>query len=62
MAVVKKIVCSNSVTVHIHDDFYSGITEDEINRRICEMKELAQKIFINAEVRKINIDKNLLKP
>ena len=62
MAVVRTIICSNGVTVHIHDDFYSGITEDEMNRRICEIKELAKKILVNAEVRKINSDKNLPKP
>ena len=62
MAVVRTIICSNGVTVHVHDDFYSGITEDEMNRRICEIKELAKKIFVNAEVRKINSGKDSLKP
>ena len=62
MAIVRTIICSNGVTVHVHDDFYSGIAEDEMNRRICEIKELAKKIFVNAEVRKINSEKNLLKP
>lgn len=62
MAVVRTIICSNGVTVHIHDDFYSGITEEEMNRRICEIKELAKKILVNAEVRKINAEKSLPKP
>lgn len=62
MAVVRTIICSNGVTVHIHDDFYSEITEEEMNRRICEIKELAKKIFVNAEVREINSYKNLPKP
>lgn len=62
MAVVRTIICSNRVTVHIHDDFYSEITEEEMNRRICEIKELAKKIFVNAEVREINSYKNLPKP
>ena len=62
MAVVRTINCSNGVTVHVHDDFYSGITEDEMNRRICEIKELAKKILVNAEVRKINAEKKLPKP
>lgn len=62
MAVVRTIICSNGVTVHIHDDFYSGIDEEEMNRRICEIKELAEKILINAEVRKINGSEALLKP
>lgn len=61
MAVVRTIICSNGVTVNIHDDFYSGITEEEMNRRICEIKELAEKILINAEVRKINGSESLLK-
>ncbi len=51
MAVVRTIICSNGVTIHVHDDFYSGITDDEMNRRICEIKELAKKIFVCAEVR-----------
>lgn len=54
MAVVKTITCGNGVTVRIHDDFYSEITEDEMNRRICEITELAKKILTDAEVRKIN--------
>ena len=62
MAVVRTIICSNGVTIHVHDDFYSGIAEDEMNRRICEIKELAKKIFVNAEVRKINSGKDSLKP
>lgn len=62
MAVVRTIICSNGVTVHIHDDFYSGITEEEMNRRICEITELAKKIFVSAEVREINGEKKLPKP
>lgn len=62
MAVVRTITCSNGVTVHIHDDFYSGITEEEMNRRTCEIMELAKKIFVSAEVREINGENNLPKP
>ena len=62
MAVVRTIICSNGVTVHVHDDFYSGIAEDEMNRLIWEIKELAKKILVNAEVRKINSGKDSLKP
>ncbi|MDE5742592.1 MAG: hypothetical protein K2H90_09110 [Oscillospiraceae bacterium] len=62
MAVVKTIICSGGVTVHIHNDFYSEITEKEMNRRISEIKELAKKIFLNAEVREINGGENLPKP
>lgn len=57
MAVVRTIICSNGVTVHIHDDFYSGITEEEMNRRTCEIIELAKKIFVSAEVRETNGEK-----
>ena len=62
MAVVKTIICSSGVTVHIHNDFYSEITEKEMGRRISEIKELAKKIFLNAEVREINGGENLPKP
>lgn len=62
MAVVRTIICSNGVTVRIHDDFYSGITEEEMNRRISEIKELAKKIFVNAEVREMGNGENLPKP
>lgn len=54
MAVVKTITCSNGVTVCIHDDFYAEITDEEMNRRICEITELAKKILTDAEVREIN--------
>ncbi|MDE6133151.1 MAG: hypothetical protein K2G04_07255 [Oscillospiraceae bacterium] len=62
MAVVKTIICSSGVTVHIHNDFYSEITEKEMGRRISEIKEFAKKIFLNAEVREINGGENLPKP
>lgn len=62
MAVVRTIICSSGVTVRIRDDLYSGITEDEMNRRICEIKELAKKILVNAEARKSGGGKNLPKP
>lgn len=62
MAVVRTIICSNGVTVNINDDLYSGITEEEMNRRICEITELAKKIFISAEVRKSGSGKDLPKP
>lgn len=62
MAVVRTIICGNGVTVNIHDDFYSGITEEEMNRRISEIKELARQIFLNAEVQEINGGENLPKP
>lgn len=62
MAVVRTIICISGVTVHIHDDFYSGITEEEMNRRICEITELAKKIFVSAEVREKNGENNLPKP
>lgn len=52
MAVVKTVNCSNGVVVNIHDDLYAGITEEEMNRRIREIKEFAEKIVIDAEVRK----------
>lgn len=62
MAVVRTIICSSGVTVNICDDLYSGLTEEEINRRICEIKELAEKILTNAEVRKSGGGEALLKP
>lgn len=53
MAVVKTITCQNGVTVRVHDDLYAGITKEEMNRRISEITELAQKIMLNAEARKL---------
>lgn len=54
MAVVRTITCSNGVTVRIHDDLYSEITDEEMNRRIHDITELAKKILTGAEVRESN--------
>lgn len=62
MAVVCTIVCSDGVLVNIHDDEYAGLSEEEINRRQRETAELAEKLLIDAELRKISSDEALTKP
>lgn len=62
MAVVCTILCSDGVLVNIHDDEYAGLSAEEMNRIQRETAELAEKLLINAEVRKIGSDEALTKP
>lgn len=62
MAVVCTIVCPDGVLVNIHDDEYAGLSEEEISCRQRETAQLAEKILIDAELRKIGSDEALTKP
>ena len=49
-----KYKCGNmDVTARFHDDALVGVPQDEINRRIAHMKEVARRIVVNAELRKL---------
>lgn len=62
MAVVCTVICPDGAVVNIHDDEYAGLDPEEMSRRQREIAELAEKILINAEVRKISGDEALTKP
>lgn len=62
MAVVCTIVCSEGVLVNIHDDEYAGLSEEKMNRIQREIVRLAEKILVDAEVRRLNDGEELTKP
>ena len=58
MAIVQSFKCSNGAEVYIHDDAFSGISEEEMQRRQREILECAKKIIIDAEIRRIREDES----
>lgn len=62
MAVVCTIVCPDGVLVNIHDDEYAGLSAEEINRIQRETVRLAEKILVDAEVRRLGGGEELTKP
>ena len=53
MAIVQSFKCSNGAEVTVHDDAYSEISDEEMQRRQREIIECARKIIVSAEIRRI---------
>lgn len=57
MAVVMEFTASTGAQITVLDDAYAGVSEEEMARRWQRVEEVARRIAINTELRRLKQEK-----